>query len=159
MDRRILEIVRPAVEAMGYDLVRLRYGGGNEKTLQIMVDNADQGVGIEDCGAVSRAVSAILEVELPVQESYTLEVSSPGIDRPLTRIDDFNVWAGHLARVETTDPIEGQRRFKGAILGVDGREIRLSISGEAVALDFESIARARLVLTDELVAVGSGGRK
>ena len=158
-DRRILELIQPSVEAMGYELVRLRYGGQKEKTLQIMVDKADEGIDINDCGKVSRAVSAVLEVEIPDQESYTLEVSSTGIDRPLTRLNDFKVWAGHLAKVETSVPVDGRRRFKGKIRGVEGNNVLIAAEDEVVVLDFESLVNARLVLTDELIAKGNGGGK
>lgn len=104
IDRRLAEILRPVVEGMGFDLVRVRLMGGRTPTLQIMAERPDGGIEVEDCANISTAVSALLDVEDPIEEGYTLEVSSPGIDRPLTRLSDFDAWEGYDARLETRRP-------------------------------------------------------
>lgn len=125
IDRRLAEIVRPAIEGMGFELIRLRLMGGHgtAKTLQIMADRPGGGIEVDDCAGISTMVSALLDVEDPITEPYTLEVSSPGIDRPLTRLKDFDIWAGHEARVETLEPIDGRKRFKGLLAGTQGSEV------------------------------------
>ena len=110
---------------------------------------------VDDCADVSRALSAVLDVEDPIESSYTLEVSSPGIDRPLTRLADFERFAGHEAAVELTEPVEGQRRFKGRLLGVSGEEVRIAGAEREIKLPARKIRRAKLVLTDELLAAES----
>ena len=118
MDRRLAAIVTPVIEGMGFELVRIRLMGGNTRTLQIMAEKPEGGIEVDDCGAISTAVSAVLDVEDPVEENYVLEVSSPGIDRPLTRLKDFETWKGWEARMETTELIDGRRRFRGTLGGV-----------------------------------------
>ena len=113
IDQRLAEIVTPAIESMGFELVRIRLMGGLHKTLQIMADRPEGGIDVDDCGRISVAVSAVLDVEDPIEDAYTLEVSSPGIDRPLTRLKDFDAWKGHEARIETSELIDGRKRFKG----------------------------------------------
>ena len=112
IDRRLAEIVTPVIEGLGFELVRIRLMGGAVRILQIMADKPEGGIEVDDCGHISVAVSATLDVEDPIEENYVLEVSSPGIDRPLTRLKDFEVWKGWEARIETTELIEGRRRFK-----------------------------------------------
>lgn len=152
MDRRLAEIVAPVIEAMGFELIRLRLQGGRSATLQIMADRPGGGIVVDDCARISTAVSAALDVDDPIEDAYTLEVSSPGIDRPLTRLQDFEAWEGHEARLETTELIDGRRRFRGVLAGVDRDEILLNISEGTVGLQFDWLSDARLVLTDELVA-------
>jgi ribosome maturation factor RimP len=150
----IERIIEPALAAMGYELVRVQLAGGQHRpTLQIMLERADgRAVAVEDCEAASRAVSAILDVEDPIPGAYQLEVSSPGIDRPLTRAKDFARFAGHLARIELRFPIDGRRRFQGRLVGLkDERVVIATDQGEA-ALPMSEIAKAKLVLTDELIA-------
>jgi len=113
IDRRLAEIVTPAIEGLGYELVRIRLMSGKSATLQIMADRPEGGINVEDCAKISTAVSAVMDVEDPIEDNYTLEVSSPGIDRPLTRLKDFDVWNGYEARIETTEMIDGRKRFKG----------------------------------------------
>jgi ribosome maturation factor RimP len=150
---RIVELVEPTVEAMGYRLVRLVINPGRAPRLQVMVERTDDApLGLDDCAEVSRALSAVLDVEDPIEGSYTLEVSSPGIDRPLTRAADFERFAGYEASVELTDPIEGQRRFKGRILGRNGEAVRMAGLEREVALPLRLIRRAKLVLNDDLLA-------
>jgi ribosome maturation factor RimP len=156
MDRRLADIVNPVIEGMGFELVRIRLMGGNTRTLQIMADKPDGGIEVDDCGEISIAVSAILDVEDPIEENFILEVSSPGIDRPLTRLKDFEMWKGWEARIETTELIDGRRRFKGTLGGVEEEEVLIVIeeAGEPVTigLQFDWLADAKLILTDELIA-------
>jgi ribosome maturation factor RimP len=156
MDRRLADIVGPVIEGMGFELVRIRLMGGNTRTLQIMADKPDGGIEVDDCGEISIAVSAVLDVEDPVEENYILEVSSPGIDRPLTRLKDFEMWKGWEARIETSELVDGRRRFKGTLGGVEGEEVLIQIedAGETVVigLQFDWLADAKLILTDELIA-------
>ena len=156
VDARVARIVEPVAESMGYHLVRVRMNGNNGGTLQIMAERHDGTMNVEDCEALSRAVSPVMDVEDPIPQAYHLELSSPGIDRPLVREDDFARWAGHLVKLETREPIEGRRRFRGRVVSVgeDGFVIELdgSAAGERVAVPFALVHDARLVLTDELIA-------
>jgi ribosome maturation factor RimP len=155
IDRRLAEIITPAIEGLGFELVRVRLMGGKTRVLQIMADRPDGGIGVDECGDISTAVSAVLDVEDPIEENYVLEVSSPGIDRPLTRLKDFEMWKGWEARVETSELIDGRRRFKGALAGVEGDEVLITIeeAGEelTIGLKFEWLSDAKLILTDELI--------
>jgi ribosome maturation factor RimP len=153
-------IIEPAVEAAGYRLVRLRILGGKTKTLQIMAERPDGTMNVEDCARLSRALSDFLEREDPFEGEYLLEVSSPGIDRPLTRLTDFSRWAGHEAKIELTAPDQtGRRRFKGLLIGLDGNEVVIDVEGERLKFSFRSIAEAKLVLTDKLIAEDLKARK
>jgi ribosome maturation factor RimP len=149
--RRIEDIVKPTVEGMGFDLVRVAMSKGG--TLQIMIEPADgRPMDVEDCATLSHALSAVLDVEDPIPSAYTLEVSSPGIDRPLTREKDYVRWAGHLARFETTQPIEGRRRFKGTLLGLDNATLRVRLDdGKEASVPLAVVVRAKLELTDALL--------
>ena len=150
--RRIEDIVAPTIVGMGYELVRVAMsrGGG---TLQIMIEPADgRAMDVEGCATVARALSAVLDVEDPIPSSYTLEVSSPGIDRPLTRPKDYARWAGHLARLETAEPIEGRRRFKGTLLGLEGDVVKLRLDdGQETDVPLSAVTRAKLEMTDALI--------
>ncbi len=159
MDRRMAEILTPVIEDMGFEIVRIRVMGGNTKTLQIMAERPDGGIEVDECARISTAVSATLDVEDPLDDAYTLEVSSPGIDRPLTRLKDFETWEGYEARIETTEMIDGRRRFKGILAGIEGDEVLINISedgagGEPVTigLHFDWLSDAKLILTDELIS-------
>ena len=155
LDRRLAEIITPVIEDMGFELVRVRYMGGKTATVQIMAEKPDGGIEVDDCANISTAVSATLDVEDPIEDAYTLEVSSPGIDRPLTRLKDFDTWTGYQAKLETADLIDGRRRFKGALQGTEGDEvlIEIELDGQPVTigLKFEWLSDAKLVLTDELI--------
>jgi ribosome maturation factor RimP len=155
IDRRIAGIVRPVIEGMGFELVRVRLMGGKTKTLQIMAERPEGGIEVDDCARISTAVSAVLDVEDPLEDAYTLEVSSPGIDRPLTRLKDFEAWEGYEARVETTEQIDGRRRFKGILQGTEGDEVLIEIeeAGEPVTigLKFDWLSDAKLILTEDLI--------
>ena len=156
MDRRLADIITPVIEGLGFELVRVRLMGGATRILQIMADRPEGGIGVDECGEISTAVSATLDVEDPIEENYVLEVSSPGIDRPLTRLKDFEMWKGWEARLETTELVDGRRRFKGGLMGVEGDEVLIEIEegGQEVTigLNFEWLADAKLILTDELIA-------
>ena len=157
IDRRLADIVTPVIEGMGFELVRLRLMGGKTRTLQIMADRPEGGIVVDDCAAISTAVSAVLDVEDPIEDNYLLEVSSPGIDRPLTRLKDFDAWTGYEARIETTDLIDGRRRFKGELAGTEGDEVLITIEDGkdgfvTIGLKFDWLADAKLILTDELIA-------
>ena len=129
MDRRLADIITPVIEGLGFELVRVRLMGGATRILQIMADRPEGGIGVDECAAISTAVSATLDVEDPIEENYVLEVSSPGIDRPLTRLKDFEMWKGWEARLETTELVDGRRRFKGGLMGVEGDEVRICHEG------------------------------
>lgn len=151
IDRRLAEIITPVIEDLGFELVRVRLMTGKAATLQIMADRPEGGIEVDDCAAVSNAVSAVLDVEDPVLDAYTLEVSSPGIDRPLTRLKDFDAFEGYEAKLETADLIDGRRRFKGELAGVDGDEVLINIEEGTIGLKFDWLSDAKLVLTDELI--------
>jgi len=138
---------------MGFELVRVMSTGGRRPTLQVMAERLDRrGMTVDDCAEISRAVSAILDVEDPIKEAYQLEVSSPGIDRPLINPVDFERFAGFEARVETDRPIEGQRKFRGRLLGREDQAVRLALPDGERVIPLASIRKAKLVLTDELLA-------
>jgi len=158
-------LVTPTLDGLGYDLVRLTVSGSRAPVLQVMAERRDEAaMTIDDCERISRALSAKLDVEDPIAGSYTLEVSSPGLDRPLTRPKDFARFAGQVARVETRQPQDGQRRFKGRIARADDAGVTLAVADEKaaereVSIAFANIAKARLVLTDEMLrAAARAGR-
>jgi ribosome maturation factor RimP len=155
IDRRLASIIAPVVEGMGFELVRVRLMGGRTKTLQIMAERPTGGIEVDDCARISTAVSATLDVEDPLEEAYTLEVSSPGIDRPLTRLKDFETWEGYEAKIETSEMIDGRRRFKGVLQGVEDGEILIELDEQGgpvtIGLRFDWLSDAKLVLTDELI--------
>jgi ribosome maturation factor RimP len=159
IDRRIAGIVAPIVEGLGFEVVRIRLMGGKRSILQIMAERPDGGIEVEDCARISRAVSAVLDVEDPISGEYTLEVSSPGIDRPLTRLKDFERYDGYAVRLETTELIDGRRRFRGSLEGIEGDEVLVALEEGTIGLGFEMIADAKLVLTDELIAESLAARK
>lgn len=155
IDKRLAQIVEPVAQDLGLELVRLRLMSGQHPTLQIMAQRPDGSMEVEDCARLSTAVSAVLDVEDPITDAYTLEVSSPGIDRPLTRLKDFEQWAGHEAKIETSEAIDGRRRFKGVLQGTEGDEVLLEIEqGKetvTIGLKFDWLSDAKLVLTDDLI--------
>ncbi len=155
IDRRLAEIISPVIEDMGYELVRIRLMSGKSTILQIMADKPDGGIEVDDCADISNAVSAVMDVEDPILDAYTLEVSSPGIDRPLTRLKDFEMFEGYEAKLETAEMIDGRRRFKGELAGVEGEDVLINIEnhGETVTigLNFDWLSDAKLVLTDDLI--------
>jgi ribosome maturation factor RimP len=155
VEERIVALAEPTAQELGYRLVRVRVSGNRRKRLQIMAERVSDGdMGIDDCTKLSRALSALFDVQDPMPDEYDLEVSSPGIDRPLMRIEDFQRFLGHEAKLETMAMIDGRRRFKGVISAVKGDTVQLKLpdSEIEVALPFSSLSDARLVLTDRLIA-------
>lgn len=159
IDRRLAAVVQPTIEGLGYELVRLRLMGGKRNTLQIMAERPEGWIEVDDCARISRAVSAVLDVEDPIGGEYVLEVSSPGIDRPLTRMKDFERYEGYEVKIETAEAIDGRKRFKGVLAGVQDGEVLIEIPEGVIGLDFDLLADAKLVLTDELIAESLAGRK
>lgn len=152
IDRRLAEIIAPTIEGMGFELVRVRLMGGKTKTLQIMAERPEGGIDVDQCAEISTAVSVVLDVDDPLEEAYTLEVSSPGIDRPLTRLKDFSTFEGYEVKIETTEMIDGRRRFKGVLAGVEGDDVLLNIDEGTIGLNFDWLSDAKLTLTDDLIA-------
>ncbi len=161
LSARVAEIVAPSIAAMGYELVRVQLMGDRAPVLQVMAERADRaGMTVEDCAEISRAVSALLDVEDPIEGAYSLEVSSPGIDRPLVALADYERFAGHLAKVETRVPVDGRKRFRGSLAGVEGEQVRLDLVDDgSVLLPFEQISRAKLIITDELLAAAAAEKR
>lgn len=160
-DQRLLELLDPVADAAGCAIVRLRLMGGDRaRRLQIMADRPDGTLPVEDCAALARAISQVLDAADPVAGEYVLEVSSPGIDRPLTRLEDFETWRGCEARIEIDRLAEGRKRFKGRLAGVDGDHVGIDLDGETetAMLPFAWIADARLLITDALMARGAAAR-
>jgi ribosome maturation factor RimP len=153
LESRLATIVAPTLEAMGYELVRVAVLGRERRTVQVMADKADGSqINVADCEAISHALGAVLDVEDPMPGAWSLEVSSAGIDRPLTRPKDWNRFAGHLARAETVAPIDGRKRFSGVVLGADETTARMRLDdGREIALPLTGLRRAKLVLTDALI--------
>lgn len=151
IDRRMAEILTPVIEDMGFEVVRIRLMGGKTNTLQIMAERPEGGIEVDECAQISTAVSATLDVEDPLEDAYTLEVSSPGIDRPLTRLKDFETFEGYEVKLETTQMIDGRRRFKGVLAGVEGDEVLINLDEGTIGLHFDWLSDAKLVLTDELI--------
>ncbi len=155
--RRIADFVGPTITDLGFDTVRVEFLGLKSPRVQIMVERVDGStVTLDDCARVSRAVSALLDVEDLIPGAYTLEVSSPGIDRPLVRLHDFERFAGFEAKVELARPLEGRRRYRGRLLGTESEMVRLDSPDGTVALPYVDIHRAKLVLTDELIRAFKG---
>jgi ribosome maturation factor RimP len=153
--QRIEGMVAPSLEALGYDVVRVQLVGDKHRTLQVMAERRDgAAMTVEDCAAISREISVLLDVDDPIGSAYDLEVSSPGIDRPLVSLGDFERFSGFDARIELDRAIGGRRKYKGRLLGLDGEEIKLHLGAETVRLPFAEIRRAKLLLTDELLAAG-----
>ena len=156
-EARIAAIVAPVADDLGYRLVRVRLFDHNGLTLQVMAERPDGTMSVDDCETLSKGLSPVLDVEDPVSQAYSLEVSSPGIDRPLVRRDDFTTWAGHLAKVETASMVHGRRRFRGVIEGVEGEDliVRRDDAGKdeepRQAIPLSAISLAKLTLTDDLI--------
>jgi len=154
---RVAAIIEPAIVDLGYRLVRVRVTGQNGCTVQIMAERPDGSMNVEGCEEISQAISPALDVDDPIQAAYHLEISSPGIDRPLVRASDFERWAGHLAKIDTSEPVAGRKRFRGILRGASGQDALLtrddakSEEERDVAIPMRLIAEARLVLTDALV--------
>ncbi len=155
LERRIADVIEPLITSMGFDLVRVKLTGGRRKTVQIMIERPGGTLDVEDCAEVSRAVSALLDVEDPVPGNYLLEVSSPGIDRPLVRREDFERYLGHLAKIKLAWPIEGRKKFSGTLVAVAPDHVEIVPSAQKterrLCLPFDQIEEAQLVLTEALI--------
>jgi ribosome maturation factor RimP len=151
IDRRMAEIITPVIEDLGFELVRVRLMSGKNTILQIMADKPEGGIEVDDLAKITQAIGAVLDVEDPILDEYTLEVSSPGIDRPLTRLKDFDMFEGYEAKIETEELIDGRRRFKGELAGIDGNEVLINVEEGTIGLNFDWLSDAKLVLTDELI--------
>jgi ribosome maturation factor RimP len=160
-DAALLELLGPVAEAAGYDIVRLRLAGDERRrTLQIMAERPDGTMLVEDCTTLSRAISEVLDAADPVSGDYDLEVSSPGIDRPLTRLADFEAYAGYEARIELDRLAENRKRFKGVLAGVEGNDVSIDLEGEdeTTLIPFAWISDAKLIITDQLLKRGAKAR-
>ncbi|QTC87589.1 ribosome maturation factor RimP [Brevundimonas pondensis] len=161
-DRALLEMIDPVAESLGLAVVRVRLMGGTlRRRLQIMAERVvDNDISVEECARLSRAVSEVFDAADPISGEYLLEVSSPGIDRPLTRLIDFSLFEGLEARLETDRMVEGRKRFKGVLAGVEGDNVAIDLDGEddTALIPFEWVADAKLVLTDELLKRGAALR-
>ena len=161
-DLRLLELLDPVAEAAGYEIVRLRLMGGGVRRLQIMAERPDGQMEIDDCAVLSRAVSEVLDAADPIEGEYNLEVSSPGVDRPLTRLKDFEAYEGFEARLELDRLAEGRKRFRGRLAGVEDDSVLVDLEGEedhTAHIPFAWIVDAKLVLTDELMKRGAAERE
>ena len=151
MDKKLAELLNPILEDLGFEMVRVRLSNGNPSTLQIMADRLDGQIGVDELAEINTSVGTVLDVEDPIPENYTLEISSPGIDRPLTRKKDFDSFQGFEAKVETTELIDGRRRFRGVLAGVNNDEMLINLEEGTVGLKFTWLSEARLVLSDDLI--------
>jgi ribosome maturation factor RimP len=152
LESRLQDLISAPLEAMGYELVRVQFQGKTHPTLQIMAERTDgAGMTVDDCADISRALSALLDVEDPIQGGYVLEVSSPGIDRPLTRPKDFQTWAGFEAKLEALVAVDGRKRFRGRLLGLEDEAVRIALEAGEVLVPLADLKSAKLVLTDELI--------
>jgi ribosome maturation factor RimP len=150
---KLLTMLEPASRDLGYEIVRIRLIGSRTKVLQIMAERPDGKMASLDCEKLSRGLSPLLEAEDPIESEYTLEVSTPGIDRPLTRLADFDRWVGWQAKLELDRAVDGQRRFSGELAGTEDQNVCINLDGEqdTALIPFEWLANARLILTDELI--------
>ena len=153
LEDRLVQLIEPVAETAGFELVRVKITGGQTKTVQIMAERPDRTMSANDCAKLSRALSPVLEDANPIEGAYVLEVSSPGIDRPLVRLKDFGDWQGWPAKLELNRLVEGRKRFKGVLAGIDDGKVAFDIEGEEETALFphEWIASAQLILTDELI--------
>jgi ribosome maturation factor RimP len=161
-DQKLLELLDPVADAAGFEIVRLRLMGGTDRgrRLQIMGERPDGTMLVEDCARLARAVSQVLDAADPISGEYLLEVSSPGIDRPLTRLKDFETFEGCEARLEIDRLAEGRKRFRGELAGLDGRNVAINLEGEAetALVPFDWLTEAKLVITDDLLKRGAEAR-
>ncbi len=151
LESRILLIAKPIIQDMGFEVIRIRLIDGKSKLIQIMIDSPKMNITVDDCANISNELSAAIDVEDPYEDAFNLEVSSPGIDRPLTRLCDFDQWSGYEAKLETTTAIEGQKRFKGILSGTDGDEVLIKLDIGTIGLKFDWLSDAKLILTDALI--------
>lgn len=157
-DERVLALAEPIAEDLGLRIVRVRVMAGKRKTVQIMAERISDGLmAVENCEALSRELSALMEVEDPISDAYILEVSSPGLDRPLTDIEDFTTYEGYQVKLELDRMVEGRKRFRGTLAGVEERNIDINLDGEddsTASIPFDWLSEAKLLITDELIEAG-----
>ena len=163
IDERILALAEPIAADMGLQVVRLRVMAGKRRTVQIMAERISDGlIHIDECAALSRELSSVMEVEDPIVEAYMLEVGSPGLDRPLTSLDDFTTYEGYLARLELDRLVEGRKRFRGVLAGVEDGHVDINLDGETdstASIPFDWISEAKLLITDELIKKGQEAKE
>lgn len=153
LPNQVESLVAPTLDAMGYELVRVRVIGADQLTLEVMAERRDgDAMTVGDCADISRAISTVLDVEDPIAGSYTLEVSSPGIDRPLVRLTDYERFSGLKARLETDVPIDGRKRFRGQLAGTKGDMVLIVLPEGDAEVPFDRICKAKLVMSDDLIA-------
>lgn len=161
MDRRVYDLISPIAEDMGYNIVRIRVMSGKRPKIQIMSERQSDGqMNVDDCAKLSQAVATTLDVDDPIRDAYVLEVSSPGLDRPLTSLKDFDTYEGFSAKLELDRFVEGRKRFRGVLAGIDGESIDIDLDGETetAQIPFEWISDAKLLITDELIKAGQAGK-
>jgi len=163
MDERILVLAEPIAEDLGLRIVRIRVMAGKRKTVQVMAERLSDGqMAVENCEALSRELSAIMEVEDPISDAYMLEVSSPGVDRPLTDLRDFETYEGYKAKLELDRMVEGRKRFRGTLAGVEDGHVDFNLDAEpdsTASIPFEWISEAKLMITDELIEAGQKAKE
>ncbi|MBT3658173.1 MAG: ribosome maturation factor RimP [Rhodospirillaceae bacterium] len=153
LEKRIEDIIAPTVNDLGFEIVRVQLSGKHNPRLQIMAEPIKGSeMTVDHCATISRAVSALLDVDDPISDAYTLEVSSPGLDRPLVKLHDFERFAGFEARIETLEAVDGRKRFRGRLGGVEGETVTISVEGADMDIPYPEIQRAKLLVTDDLVA-------
>ena len=159
-EKLVEKLVRPALQALDYDLVRVKLITQGDLRLQVMAERADRlEMTVEDCATISRNISTLLDSEDPITESYTLEVSSPGIDRPLVRLDDYERFSGFEARIESRSLVLDRKRFSGILRGTDGHDVLIEVDDQNCRVPFTEIYRAKLTLTDELIAASQNAQR
>ncbi len=152
IEQTIQQMIAPSLESEGYEVVRIMIMGDKVKILQIMLDRSDnEPLSIDDCGHATSVISALLDVHDPIEGHYILEVSSPGVDRPLTRLKDFERFKGNIIKLELNDAIDGRRRFQGVLKGTDGNDICLEVDAELLKFNFDDIYKSKLVMNDDLL--------
>ena len=151
IEKSLADIISPVILDMGYEVVRVTLRGGEATTLQVMADRPGGGIDVDELANLSIAVSVSLDVEDPILDPYSLEVSSPGIDRPLTRLKDFEAFEGYEAKIETDQLIDGQRRFKGILAGIEDDEVLINLKQGTIGLKFNWLTEAKLILNDNLI--------
>ena len=163
IDERILALAEPIAADMGLQIVRVRVMAGKRRTVQIMAERISDGmIHIDECAALSRELSSVMEVEDPIAEAYMLEVGSPGLDRPLTDLEDFTKYEGYLARLELDRLVEGRKRFRGVLAGVEDDHVDINLDGETdstASIPFDWISEAKLLITDELIKKGQEAKE
>jgi ribosome maturation factor RimP len=153
LSERIHNLIKGSIEELGYNIVRVQIMGKEQMVIQVMAEPKDgQGMSVENCSTISRAISTLLEVDDPINGTYTLEVSSPGLDRPLTQLEDFERFQGFEAKIEINQTLDSRHRFKGYLLGIEGSTVKIFVDGAEMKIPYSDIYKAKLLMTDELIA-------